>query len=73
MKQQFTNRITHANAVELLVILYDMFDEYAKEAKSGYADGKKGDDASKDAQPTIADNAGVDAELTALTRDTALQ
>ena len=49
MKQQFTNRITHANAVELLVILYDMFDEYAKEAKSGYADGKKGDDASKEA------------------------
>ena len=49
MKQQFTKRITHANAVELLVILYDMFDEYAKEAKSGYADGKKGDDASREA------------------------
>lgn len=47
LKQQFTNRITHANRSELIVILFDMFEEYAKEAEIGYANGAKGDNDSK--------------------------
>lgn len=46
LKQEFTNRITHANRTELIVILYDMFDEYASEAERGYEDGGSGDEES---------------------------
>ncbi|MBQ1916386.1 MAG: flagellar protein FliS [Lachnospiraceae bacterium] len=48
LKQQFTKRITHANRTELIVILYDMFEQYAKEAEAGFTGAKKGDDASKE-------------------------
>ena len=48
-KQVFTRRISQANKTQLIVILYDMFFEYLKEADLGYENGLKGTDESRDA------------------------
>ena len=48
-KQGFIRRITQSNKSELVVVLYDIFFEYAGEALCGYENGTRGDAASREA------------------------
>lgn len=41
LKQAYTLRISQANKTELVVILYEMFSDYAKEAKESLQTGNK--------------------------------
>lgn len=40
-KQEFTMRMTQANRTELIVVIYDLFLEYMKDAKEAHAAGDK--------------------------------
>ncbi len=48
-RQVFTRRIVSSNKSELIVVLFEIFFCYIDCAKEGYCDGKRGDEASKEA------------------------